>query len=55
VHLLTETFLETPMSAALTVDYQTHPEHYKHIQLSFEGEIATLGIKIDEDAGLRPG
>ncbi len=43
------------MSAALTVDYQTHPEHYKHIQLSFEGEIATLGIKIDEDAGLRPG
>jgi len=43
------------MSAALTVDYQTHPAHYKHIQLSFEGEIATLGIKIDEDAGLRPG
>ena len=43
------------MSAALTVDYQTHPSQYKHIQLSFEGEIATLGIKIDEDAGLRPG
>ncbi|MFN5177120.1 enoyl-CoA hydratase-related protein, partial [Limnohabitans sp.] len=43
------------MSAALTVDYQTNPDHYKHIQLSFDGEIATLGIKIDEDAGLRPG
>ena len=43
------------MSAALTVDYQTHPSQYKHIQLSFDGEIATLGIKIDEDAGLRPG
>ncbi len=43
------------MSAALTVDYQTNPAHYKHINLSFEGEIATLGIKIDEDAGLRPG
>jgi benzoyl-CoA-dihydrodiol lyase len=43
------------MSAALTVDYQTHPAQYKHIQLSFDGEIATLGIKIDEDAGLRPG
>jgi len=43
------------MSAALTVDYQTNPAHYKHIHLSFEGEIATLGIKIDEDAGLRPG
>ena len=43
------------MSAALTVDYQTNPANYKHIHLSFEGEIATLGIKIDEDAGLRPG
>ena len=43
------------MSAVLTVDYQTNPAQYKHIQLSFEGEIATLGIKIDEDAGLRPG
>lgn len=43
------------MSAAFTVDYQTHPDHYKHIHLSFDGDIATLGIKIDEDAGLRPG
>jgi len=43
------------MSAALTVDYQTSPDHYRHISLSFDGEIATLGIKIDEDAGLRPG
>ncbi len=43
------------MSAALTVDYQTHPDRYKHIHLSFDGDIATLGIKIDEDAGLRPG
>ena len=43
------------MSAALTVDYQTHPSHYKHINLSFDGEIATLGININEDAGLRPG
>ena len=43
------------MSAALTVDYQTSPAQYKHINLSFDGEIATLGIKIDEDAGLRPG
>ena len=43
------------MSVALTVDYQTNPAQYRHIHLSFEGEIATLGIKIDEDAGLRPG
>ena len=43
------------MSAILTVDYQTNPEHYKHITLSFDGEIATLAINIDEDAGIRPG
>ena len=43
------------MSAALTVDYQTNPANYKHINLSFDGEIATLGININEDAGLRPG
>ena len=43
------------MSAVQTVNYQTTPEQYRHINLSFDGEIATLGIKIDEDAGLRPG
>src|SRR5574343_1559845 len=48
-------FLETFMSAVQTVNYQTCAEQYSHINLSFDGEIATLGIKIDEDAGLRPG
>ena len=43
------------MSAILTVDYQTNPAHYKHITLSFEGEIATVAININEDAGIRPG
>jgi benzoyl-CoA-dihydrodiol lyase len=43
------------MSAILTVDYQTNPAHYKHITLSFDGEIATLAININEDAGIRPG
>ena len=43
------------MSAILTVDYQTNPELYKHITLSFDGEIATLAININEDAGIRPG
>ena len=43
------------MSAILTVDYQTNPEHYKHVTLSFDGEIATLAININEDAGIRPG
>ena len=43
------------MSTLLTVDYQTNPAHYKHINLSFDGEIATLSININEDAGIRPG
>jgi len=37
------------------VDYQTSPSHYKHLQLSFDGPIATLSVSIDENAGLRPG
>ena len=37
------------------VNYQTDPSQYKHIQLTFDGEIATLSLNINEDAGLRPG
>ncbi len=37
------------------VEYQTHPEQYRHVKLSFDGAIATLKIDIDENAGLRPG
>ena len=37
------------------VEYQTHPQQYRHVKLSFEGAIATLKIDIDENAGLRPG
>ena len=37
------------------VDYRTQPEQYRHIKLSADGQIATLKIDIDENAGLRPG
>ena len=37
------------------VDYQTTPEQYKHVTLSFDGEVATLALNINEDGGLRPG
>jgi len=43
------------MTAAPQVDYQTNPSQYKHINLAFDGEIATLSININEDAGIRPG
>src|SRR5882762_6897099 len=44
------------LSAELSrVDYQTAPPHYKHWSLSFDGPIATLGMNVAEDAGIRPG
>src|SRR4029078_4961862 len=47
------------MDAAATtppkVDYQTHPERYRHYKVSYDGPIATLALDIDEDAGIRPG
>ncbi|MEP7100959.1 MAG: 2,3-epoxybenzoyl-CoA dihydrolase [Burkholderiales bacterium] len=44
------------MSPANTpVDYQTHPDQYKHWSLKFEGPVATLVMAIDEDGGIREG
>jgi benzoyl-CoA-dihydrodiol lyase len=37
------------------VDYRTDPSQYRHWKLAFDGEIATLSVDIDENAGLRPG
>ena len=43
----------TPTSP--TVDYQTHPDRYRHYKMTYDGPVATLAIDIDEDAGIRPG
>ena len=40
---------------ASQVDYQTHPDRYRHYKVSYEGPVATLAIDVDEDAGIRPG
>jgi len=37
------------------IDFQTHPERYKHWQLSFDGPVAYLTLDVDESAGLAPG
>ncbi|MEO8133730.1 MAG: 2,3-epoxybenzoyl-CoA dihydrolase [Betaproteobacteria bacterium] len=37
------------------VDYQTHPDRYKHYKVRYDGTVATLTIDIDEDGGIRPG
>ncbi|MFX1675698.1 2,3-epoxybenzoyl-CoA dihydrolase [Paraburkholderia sp. A2WS-5] len=41
--------------AASRVDYRTDPSQYRHWKLSFEGAVATLGIDIAEDGGIREG
>ncbi|CAD6533815.1 Benzoyl-CoA-dihydrodiol lyase [Paraburkholderia sabiae] len=42
-------------TAAAQVDYRTDPSQYKHWKLSFNGPVATLGIDIAEDGGIRDG
>lgn len=37
------------------VDFDTHPERYRHWQVTIDGEIATLSLAVDEDGGLVPG
>ncbi len=43
------------MSPALRVNYQTHPDQYRHWKLKFDGSVATLLADFDENAGLRAG
>jgi benzoyl-CoA-dihydrodiol lyase len=42
-------------SAGPRVDYRTEPSRYKHWSLTFDGPVATLGIDIAEDGGIREG
>src|SRR5690554_4854013 len=41
--------------AASRVEFRTDPSQYKHWDLSFDGQVATLAMDVNEDAGLRPG
>ncbi|MCW2758769.1 MAG: benzoyl-CoA-dihydrodiol lyase, partial [Nocardioidaceae bacterium] len=45
---------EAPATAPV-VDFDTAPDRYKHWSLSVDGEIATVTLTVDEDAGLVPG
>ncbi len=37
------------------VDFQTSPEQYRHWDMSFDGPVATLTLKVDEQGGIVPG
>src|SRR5947209_6629404 len=42
-------------TAASLVDYETHPDRYRHYKVSYDGPVATLRLDVDEEAGIRPG
>ena len=46
--------LEANPSPSL-ITYDTHPDRYQHWRLSFDGQIATLAMDVNEDKGLKPG
>ncbi|MEW6320544.1 MAG: 2,3-epoxybenzoyl-CoA dihydrolase [Acidobacteriota bacterium] len=43
---------ETVQSPSIT--FETAPERYRHWKLTFEGDVATLAMDVQEDGGLRP-
>ena len=39
----------------MRIDFQTHPSRYRHWKLSFDGDVATLTMDVDENGGLFDG
>jgi len=37
------------------VTFDAHPDTYRHWKLTFDGNVATLALNIDENGGIRPG
>jgi len=37
------------------VDFDTHPDRYRHWRLDIDGEVATVSLAVDEQGGLVPG
>jgi benzoyl-CoA-dihydrodiol lyase len=52
---MAEVAAQADPSPAAAVSFQTHPDRYRHWKLTFHGAVATLGMDVDEDGGLRPG
>ncbi len=46
--------MATAVSKIGPVSFDTHPSKYRHWTLTFDGPIATLGMDVQEDAGLSP-
>lgn len=47
---------ELPSSTeAVLLDFQTHPDHYRHWKLTTSGSIANLAMDVNEDGAMFPG
>src|SRR6188508_1623614 len=46
---------ESTVPAPPPLSFERHPSTYQHWKLTFDGPIATLGMDVQEDAGLSPG
>jgi benzoyl-CoA-dihydrodiol lyase len=44
-----------PQTTERPVEFQTSPEQYRHWKLAVEGQVATLGLDVQEDTPLREG
>ncbi len=50
-----DTAIAKPNPVSDFVDFQTAPSRYRHWRLSIEGQLATLTLDVQEDAGIRSG
>ena len=46
--------MATAVSKIGPLSFETHPSQYRHWKLAFDGNVATLGMDVDQDAGLAP-
>ncbi len=46
---------DTSAAQAPQIDFDTHPDRYRHWRLQVDGDVATLTLKVDEQAGLVEG
>ncbi|MCZ6849009.1 MAG: enoyl-CoA hydratase-related protein, partial [Alphaproteobacteria bacterium] len=37
------------------IDFNTHPDRYRHWKMSIDGRVATLAMDVQVDGGLAPG
>ena len=47
--------MEATETAQEVIDFETHPDRYKHLKLEVDGPVARILLDIQENEGLRPG